>query len=230
MRIRDCLVHVAVVLAASWTLAAHATLVTGGFSGQIFSGFDLSSGQGFFGLGDDLEDQPISGTFSYDTAEVPPPSSQTSNSATYSDPTFSTDFLHFSVTINGRTYTFGGFAAPPGIQSIDVIDNTDQLQYDYERFGLTDSESITLRFISDLDFLSGTGVPTHFDFVASGIGLTPGGSFSFDRANGDFASASFTIEQGFARAAGLPEPGTLGIVAAGWLALAGVRRRARVTS
>lgn len=215
-----------VLLAALWMAPAQAVVVTGGFSGQIFSGSDFGSDPaGFFGAGSDLEDLPITGTFRYETTEVPsPPSSSGPNFATYSDPAFSTDFLDFSVTINGRTFTFGALAAAPGIQSIEVIDNTDQLSFDYQRFGLDASESLALRFISDLDFLTGTGVPTQFNFVASGDGLTPGGTFSFDLANGDFASASFTIDSGFARAQ-VPEPPVLGIVAAGLVGLAVARRR-----
>jgi hypothetical protein len=212
------------VFATAWSLAANATIVKGGFSGEIFSGFDFGSAPGgFFGAGTDLDGQPITGTFTYDTAKVPPP--QTSGLETiYRDPAFATDFLDFTVTVNGRTYAFGEFPTLPGIQSISVIDNTDQLQYDFERFAVADNEAITLRLLSDLDFLTGTGVPTHFDFVASGVGLFPGGSFNFDRANGDSAFASFSIDTAFARAV-VPEPGTLGIVAFGLFGLAGLRRR-----
>jgi hypothetical protein len=212
-------------LAATWSQPAAAVVVTGGFSGQIFSGFDFGTDPaGFFGAGVDLENLPITGTFRYDTAQVPPPSSTGANFAIYSDPTFSTDFLDFSVTINGRSYTFGAFDALPGIQTIDLIDNTDQLQFDYQRFGIDDTESLTLRFISDIDFLSGTGVPTQFNFVASGIGLTPGGFFSFDRANGDSVSAAFSIDSGFAQV--VPEPATLSTLALGLLAIIALRRRA----
>jgi hypothetical protein len=214
-----------VAVAAIWPMPAAAVLVTGGFSGQIFQGSDFGSDPGgYFGAGFDLTDLPITGTFRYDTKEVPPPSSTGANFATYGDPTFATDFLDFSVSINGRTYTFGTFPANPGIQTIEVIDNTDQLQFDYQRFGIGVSESLALRFISDIDFLTGIGVPTHFDFTASGVGLTPGGTFSFDLPNGDFASASFTIDRGFARAT-LPEPAMLGMVALGLLGIAAVRRR-----
>ena len=218
-----------VVLAAAWSLPAQAVVVTGGFSGQVFSGSDsLGSGPGgFFGAVNDLVNLAITGTFRYDTAQVPPPSSSGADFAVYSDPTFSTDFLDFTITINGRSYVFGAFPAAPGIQTIEVIDNPDQLLFDYQRFGVGGSESLSLRFISDLDFLAGNGVPTQFDFIASGVGLTPGGSFSFDLLNGDFASASFTIETGSARVeASVPEPGTLTLIG---ITLAGfaLRRRKR---
>lgn len=195
-----------VVLAAAWSLPSPAVVVTGGFSGQIFLGSDFGD---YFGAGIDLTDQPITGTFRYDTLEVPPPSSTGPNFAVYSDPTFSTDFLQFTISINGRSYAFGALPAGPGIQSIEVIDETDQLLFDYQRFGIDASESISLRFISDLDFLTGTAVPTEFDFLASGVGLTPGGTFAFDLPTGGFASASFTIDSGFARVAAVPEPSSL---------------------
>jgi hypothetical protein len=213
------------VLAASWSLPAPAVVVTGGFSGQIFLGSDFGD---FFGTGGDLADQPITGTFRYDTLEVPPASSTGANFAIYSDPTFATDFLDFTISINGRTYAFGAVPAPPGIQSIEVIDDTDQLLFDYQRFGIGASESIALRFISDIDFLTGTAVPTEFDFLASGIGLTPGGTFSFDLPTGAFASASFTIDTGFARVATVAEPSSLYTVALAIVLGAGalLRRRA----
>jgi hypothetical protein len=219
------------VVAALCSMPSHALIVEGGFAGTIFSGFDLGGGPGgFFGAGTDLEDLPITGTFRYDTANVPPGTPSAPNSVLYSDPSFSTDFLALSVTINGRTYSFGALAAPPGIQSIEVTDDTDQLQFDYQRFGLGESEAITLRFISDIDFLTGTGVPTAFDFVASGIGLTPGGTFSFDLANGDSAFASFTLDTGFARAL-VAEPPASTLAALGLLAIfALLRRRQRVAA
>jgi hypothetical protein len=225
LRTTSSIVSVLVVfLAATCALPAGAVVVTGGFSGQIFLGSDFGSGPGgFFGAGSDLDNQPIIGTFRYDTAQVPPPSSTGPNFAIYSDPTFSTHFLDFSISINGRSYMFGAFPALPGIQSIEVIDNTDQLIFDYQRFGIGASESLALRFISDIDFLTGTGAPTQFDFTASGVGLTPGGSFSFDLANGDFASGSFSIESGFARAQ-VPEPATLSTVALALLGVAALRR------
>jgi hypothetical protein len=224
-RISSVLALAAFISLTAWALPSRAALVTGGFSGEIFGGFDFGSAPGgFFGAGIDLDGLPITGTFSYDTANVPPPDTTTLETI-YEDPTFSTDFLKFTVTINGRTYTFGEFAAPPGIQRIGIIDNTDQLQFDYQRFGIGANESISLRFISDVDFLTGTDVPTHFDFVASGVGLFPTGSFDFDLPNGDFVSARFSIDSGFARVAAVSEPATLGTLALGLLGLAAVRRR-----
>jgi hypothetical protein len=223
-------VVVTLMLSASWSLPARAVLVTGTFSGQIFSGSDFGvDPAGYFGAGTDLTDLPITGTFRYDTTRVPLASSSGGNSALYSDPTFATDFLELSVTINGRTYTLGGLAAPPGIQSLEVIDNTDQLAFDYQRFGVDASEALGLRFISDLDFLVGTGVPTQFNFIASGVGLTPGGTFSFDLPDGSFASASFAIDSGFAVAA-VPEPSTLASVILGLIVLATARRTRRDAS
>jgi hypothetical protein len=215
------------VVIAICSAPAGAAIVTGGFSGQIFSGFDFGGGpSGFFGAGIDLDGQRIDGTFRYDTAQVPPGTPISANHVVYQDPAFSTQFLDFTVTINGRTYTFGTFPTAPGIQSIEVIDNTDQLQFDFQRFGIDFSEAISLRFISATDFLTGTGVPTQFDFIPNGIGLFPGGTFSFDLPNGDFAFASFDIDGGFARLA-VPEPATLGIVAIAVLGIAWLRRRSR---
>jgi hypothetical protein len=224
LRTASSIVSVLVVsVATTWSVPAGAVVVTGGFSGQIFSvGGDSSD---YFGTGGDLQNQAITGTFRYDTAEVPPPRSSGTNFAIYDDPTFSTDFLDFSVSINGRSYTFGAISAAPGIQSIEVIDNTDQLSFDYQRFGMDDSESLTLRFISDIDFLTGIGVPTQFDFTASGAGLPNTGTFSFDRANGDSVAASFSIDSGFARVQQVPEPATLGTVAMGLLGIATLGRR-----
>ena len=216
------IVSVLTLVVTIWSVSANAVIVTGGFSGTIFSGSDLSGGAGYFGVGSDLDNQPITGTFRYDTAQVPAgiPSGP---EVIYRDPAFATDFLDFTVTINSRTYEFGVFPTAPGIQSISVIDNTDQLQYEFQRFGVNFAESISLRFISDLDFLSSTDVPTNFDFVASGIGLFPSGSFAFDLPNGDSAAASFDIATGFARV--LPEPGTLSTLALALLGLMAVRRR-----
>jgi len=217
------------VFAAGWAPPASAVVVSGEFSGTIFQGSDFSSDPaGYFGAGSDLSGLPIVGTFSYDTAQVPPASSSGPNWAIYSDPAFSIDFLDFSVTILGRRYDFGTLSAPPGLQSMDIVDNTDQLQFDYQRFAIDATEAINLRFISDLDFLTGTGPPLSFHFMASGVGLTPGGSFSFELPNGDFASASFSISSGFARP--IPEPSSQLLVMLGLVALAGARMRARKLS
>jgi hypothetical protein len=224
-RISPLLGSIALAVAA-WAPHATAVVVSGGFSGTIFQGSDFSSDPaGYFGAGADLSDLPIVGTFRYDTDKVPPASSSGANSAIYSDPAFATDFLVFSVTISGRRYEFGTLSAPPGLQSIDLIDNTDQLQFDYQRYATDATEAISLRFISDLDFLNGTGVPTSFGFSASGVGLTPGGSFSFDLPNGDFASASFSIESGFAQP--VPETSSRLSLMLGLLALAGAGPWAR---
>ena len=106
-----------------------------------------------------------------------------------------------------------------------MIDNTDQLQFDFQRFGVSFDEAISLRFISAIDFLTGTGVPTEFTFVPGGVGLFPTGSFSFDLPNGDFASARFDIDGGFARLA-VPEPSALSLVCLSLLAIVAMRRRA----
>jgi len=221
-RIAHCIVAIMIALCSPH---AGAAVVTGGFSGEIFGGSDFGSGPaGFFGAGIDLSGQRITGTFRYDTTQVPAGQPTPPNEVVYQDPTFNTQFLDFTVTINGTTYTFGTFPTAPGIQSIDVIDNTDQLQFDFQRFGVNFDEAISLRFISATDFLTGTGVPTQFDFVPSGVGLFPTGTFSFDLTNGDFAFASFDIDGGFARLAA-PEPSTLGIVALALLGIAGLARR-----
>jgi hypothetical protein len=127
--------------------------------------------------------------------------------------------------VNGRTYTFGTFPTTPGIQTLEVFDNTDQLIFGYQRFGIDFSEVMSLRFISAIDFLTSTAVPTSFDFTASGIGLFPVGFFEFDLPNGDSVDARFSIDSGFARIAGVAEPGTLGTVAISLLGLAVLRRR-----
>ena len=217
-----------VALAIACSLPANAVVVNGGFSGEIFS--CCGDPTGFFGTGGDLDGLPITGTFTYDTAKVPPP--QTSGPETiYSDPTFSTDFLRFTVTINGRTYTSGQVPLSPGIQSISVINNTDQLQIDSERLGVNASETLSLRFISDVDFLSSTQIPTQFDFVASGVGLNPVGFFAFELPNGDAADARFSIATGFARELQVPEPATLSIVSLPLIGLAALRsRRTRALS
>jgi hypothetical protein len=221
-RIAHCIVAIMIALCSPH---AGAAVVTGGFSGEIFGGSDFGSGPaGFFGAGIDLSGQRIAGTFRYDTAQVPAGQPIGANEVLYQDPTFNTQFLDFTVTINGTTYTFGSFPTAPGIQSIDVIDNTDQLQFDFQRFGVNFDEAISLRFISAIDFLTGTGVPTEFTFVPGGVGLFPTGSFSFDLPNGDFASARFDIDGGFAQLA-VPEPPALAIVALALLAIGTIRRR-----
>lgn len=215
-----------VLLVLSAPMATQAAVVRGSFSGTLFSGFDSGPGPGgYFGAGGDLADLPITGTFRYDTTRVPAASQSGSNFATYSDPGFSTDFLAFSLTINGRTYRYGNFAAAPGIQVIDLIDDTDQLQFDYQRFGNSDDEALSLRFISAIDFLSGTGVPENFDFTAGGVGLNPVGTFSFSLVNGDSASGSFTIDRSSARVQPVPETPVLPLVALGLAAVATTSRR-----
>jgi hypothetical protein len=222
VRIAQCIVAFIIAVCSA---QAGAAVVTGGFSGEIFGGSDFgSSPAGFFGAGADLTGQRITGTFRYDTAQVPAGQPMPPNEVVYQDPTFNTHFLDFTVTINGTTYTFGTFPTAPGIQSIDVIDNTDQLQFDFQRFGVNFDEAISLRFISAIDFLTGTGVPTEFTFVPGGVGLFPTGSFSFDLPNGDFASARFDIDGGFARLA-VPEPRGLSLGALALLAVIAMRRR-----
>lgn len=121
-------------------------------------GFDLTTEESA------LATPYFKGMFSYDTEAFPPDGSG------FYGFDLATNWLDFSLTIAGTSYTFGSFSdgSFENIQSMFVFDDYDSLTF---TLGLTSvdgaNESVTLD-LPGVEFLTGTDLPTDFTFQRAG--------------------------------------------------------------
>jgi hypothetical protein len=175
---------------------APAAVITVNFTGIITQGNDTS---GYFTgtAGTDLTTQGgigsppppsdnlpiISGIFSYDTDPFPP-----DGSGFYGGDGV-TDWLGFSVTLAGQTYSFGTFAPDFGnLQFGFVANDPDNLNLFLQRGGMDGDETIGID-LSLEEFLTSNDLPLAFTYQS-----TNGGSGNFVLANNTaVADAVFSI-------------------------------------
>ncbi len=214
---------------------AHAAIVVATFTGVISDGND---GTGYFtpGGGDLTTVQGgagtpfISGSFSYDTDALSP-----ILPGFYANDGFTPDWLGFSVTIAGTSYTFGltdgsGFNS----QGIFVADDPDDFNFGISRDGADGSESVNLD-LSGEEIFTGTDLPTAFTYQSavggSGFlliqttGVNLNASFSITCASTDPSVCVIPGSDGGDTA--VPEPATWLSLALGFGALGGRLRRQR---
>jgi hypothetical protein len=215
------------VLATTLLLFAAAPVdaipIVGTFTGTIDSGTDISD---YFGTGGgDLTGQALSGTLSYDTDTAPAPSApgQFLSSGAL-------NWLSASITINGASYSFDAFAADPATNHdlvVGVTDEPDSFSLNVTRTTvLSDTvmeQQLALFVLEGLgDFTSGLELPQSLSWSADAASSSAGtflvSCYTEGCASPAFAG-SFSLSTLSLAPVAVPEPGTLGLLGVGFLAI-----------
>ncbi len=200
-------------------LAAHATIVTGSFSGTITSGTDST---GVFGAdGGTLDGDDLTGTFSYDTDLLSQVVSGGTNTATGTG----LGALTVTLTIDGASHTFTDQTSSSVFLDDGSVSGNNEFTLNTldQQGGM--NESFTLDIQDPINsFISGTGLVQtfvespfisdgSFQILDTGPTVAAGGGFSIDSLTLNGASTA------------APEPASLGVLLVGLGGLAAGRRR-----
>ena len=199
--------------------AAHATVMEGDFSGTINSPSGGSDVTGVFGdsPGTDLSGDPVTGTFTYNTALLSQVVSGGTNTATGTG----LGALTVTLTINGVNYTFTDNTSASIYLDTNVseatIQNANTTGGSNDSFYLDASDLFT-PFITSTD-LTATWTTTN-PFSSNGV-------FTIDdpgaQASGSFTLGTFEVT-GQAPSA-TPEPASMALLGVGLAGIAAIRRR-----
>jgi hypothetical protein len=197
--------------------AAHATVMEGDFSGTINSPGGGSDVTGVFGeaAGTDLSGDPVTGTFTYNTALLSQSISGGVNNATGTG----LGALTVTLTINGVNYTFTDNSSASILLDTNAseatIQNANTTGGSNDSFSL-DASDLFNPFITSTDLTATWSTTNPFSST---------GSFAIDDAGAE-ASGSFTL--GTFEVTGqvaAPEPASMALLGVGLAGIAGCRGR-----
>jgi hypothetical protein len=205
--------------------AAHATIMTGSFSGTMTSGTDQDNLFGG-GIGSDLTEHPVTGTFVYDTALF---SAAAPVGGTVQYTGTAAGALTITLTIGSVTYTFQDranssiYLDPGATSEVTLVanDTAPGVNATFELdLGLPDTPFVTSNSLTGTYNATGLGGSiiqnSGFQIINSDPNEVVSGA--------DFDVNSISVQQ---QSQDVPEPASVGLLLAGLAGIAGIRRRAR---
>ena len=198
--------------------AAHASAMTGSFSGTMSSGTDTT---GVFGpSGADLTNDTVTGTFSYDTSLFSQVVAAGINTATATG----VGALTVTVTIGGNSHTFTDNTSSSILLDTNASDvtiqNANNIGTAAENFFLDASDLFT-PFISSTDLTQGFTTTDPFSSTGTFVINDTGPNVAAGRA---FTLGTLTVQPALESA--VPEPASLGLLIVGLFGVAAGRARA----
>jgi len=224
------LMPVAAVLAVIMGAApVGATVVNGSFAGTVTS----ASGDfnGLFGTSGSAIGTAISGTFSYDTANFGPPSTQSAaNSALWTsfDGSMARSALTITETINGVTLSWNGNYYNDMLLAYSSTGGNWAYNYLHQAFEIIAAQSTPYGTSTDAAQLNLGTLDNTVSIVNAA--LDPAGPFNlqalqFSNAGSNWNTPTSNVEWNFqVDTVDTPEPATLGLFAVGLVALGAARR------
>jgi hypothetical protein len=203
--------------------AAHATIMTGSFSGTMTAGTDADNLFGG-GVASDLTDDAVTGTFVYDTtlfSAAAPVGGTVQYTAT------GAGALTITVTIGSVTYTFQDranssiYLDPSSTSEVTLVanDTAPGVNATFELdVGLPDTPFLTSNSLTDTYDAAGLD-----DSVIQNSGFQISNSDPAEVVGGaEFNVNSIAVQQ---QSQDLPEPASMGLLLAGLAGITGIRRR-----
>jgi len=203
--------------------AAHATIMTGSFSGSMTAGTDENNLFGG-GIGSDLTEQFVTGTFVYDTtlfSAAAPVSGTVQYTATQAGA------LTITLTIGSVTYTFQDRAnssiyldpSPTSEVTLTANDTAPGVNATFELdVGLPDTPFVTSNSLTGTYNAAELG-----DSVIQNSGFQIINSDPTEVVSGaEFNVNSIAVQQ---QSQDVPEPASVGLLVAGLAGISGIRRR-----
>jgi MYXO-CTERM domain-containing protein len=205
-------------------VAAHATVMSGSFTGTMTAGTDEDN---LFGTGNtDLTGDAVTGTFVYDTTLFTP-AAPVNGTAPQQYTGTSTGALTVTLTISGVTYTFQD-RANSGI----YLDPTSNSEVTLTANDTATNVSATFELdvaLPDTPFVTSSNLTGTYNATALGDSIIQGSDFQIINSDptevvsgGTFNVNSISVQQ---QSQATPEPASLAVLAVGLAGIAGIRRR-----